>query len=121
MGRPPFVGLEVYQLAEKLADAIWKMVRGWDTFARDTVGKQIARAADGIGANIAEGTGRGSFQDNRRFVKIGRGSLYEVIHWLRRAYVRDLITADESKALRPIIRELSPRLNAYLNSIGRQS
>jgi four helix bundle protein len=118
MGRPPFVGLEVYKLSERLADSIWKIVRKWDVFALETVGKQLVRAADGIGANIAEGTGRGSFQDNRRFVKIGRGSLYEVIHWLRRAYVRELVSKDESQALRPIIRELSPRLNAYLKSIG---
>ncbi len=118
MGRPPFVSLEVYKLAERLSDTIWKLVRSWDSFALDTVGKQLVRAADSVGANIAEGTGRGSFQDNRRFVRIGRGSLYEVIHWLRRAYVRQLVTSEQSKSIRPMIDELSPRLNAYLKSIG---
>jgi four helix bundle protein len=54
-------------------------------FAKDTVGKQMVRAGDSIGANIAEGSGRGSFQDNRRFIRIARGSLYETMHWLRRA------------------------------------
>lgn len=34
-------------------------------------------AADGIGANIAEGSGRGSMQDKRRFVRMARGSLDE--------------------------------------------
>lgn len=120
MGRPPFVGLEVYQLAERLSDTIWKLVKRWDTFARDTVGKQLVRAADSVGANIAEGTGRGSFKDNQRFVKVGRGSLYEVIHWLRRAYVREFLTKEQSRELRPLITELSPRLNAYLKSIGRR-
>ena len=118
MARAAFENLEVYKLAERLADAVWKVVRQWDAFARDTVGKQLVRAADSIGANIAEGVGRGSFQDNRRFVKIGRGSLYEVIHWLRRAYVRGLITREETRTVKPLITELSPRLNAYLKSIG---
>jgi four helix bundle protein len=84
-------------LAERWADSVWKVVRKWDTFARDTVGKQLVRAVDSVGANIAEGVGRGTFQDNRRFVRIGRGSLYEVIHWLRRAYVRELITREQTK------------------------
>ena len=51
---------------------------------KETIGKQLFKAADSIGANILEGTGRGSFQDNRRFVKIARGSLNETQHWLRR-------------------------------------
>jgi len=67
--RTNFENLEVYKLAERLADEIWSVVLRWDYFARDTVGKQLVRAADSIGANIAEGTGRRSFQDNRRFVR----------------------------------------------------
>jgi four helix bundle protein len=84
--------LQVYQLSEKLADNVWNIVIAWDSFAKDTVGKQIARAADSIGANISEGSGRGSIQDNRRFVRIARGSLYETIHWLRRCYLRKLLS-----------------------------
>jgi four helix bundle protein len=74
--------LRVYELAEKLADEIWSVVLKWEYFPRDTIGKQLVRAADSIGANIAEGVGRGSFQDNRRFVRMARGSLNETKHWL---------------------------------------
>lgn len=119
MARTNFENLQVYQLSEKLSDEIWDIVTTWDSFAKDTVGKQMARSADGIGANIAEGTGRGSFQDNRRFVKMARGSLYETKHWLRRAYKRRLLTGDQVDKLKPIIDELTPKLNAYLNSIGQ--
>lgn len=118
MERTNFENLKVYQLSEALADLIWDISSGWNNFARDTVGKQIVRSADSIGANIAEGTGRGSYQDNRRFVKIGRGSLNETKHWLRRAYKRNLLTEAQIEQLKPIINELSPKLNAYLNSIG---
>jgi four helix bundle protein len=76
MERTNFEKLQVYQLSEKLADGIWKVVQDWNSFAKDTVGKQIVRAADGVGANIAEGSGRGSLVDNRRFVRMARGSLY---------------------------------------------
>ena len=113
-----FKKLHVYRLAEELADRIWTLVRSWDLLARDTVGKQIIRSVDSIGANIAEGAGRGSFQDNRRFVRVARGLLNETMHWLRRAYKRNLMTKEEIAAVRPLIHELAPRLNAYLKSIG---
>lgn len=67
MAKKGFQELRVYQLAEQLADNIWKIVEVWEPFAKDTVGKQIVRSVDSIGANIAEGVGRGSYQDNRRF------------------------------------------------------
>ena len=115
-----FENLRVYQLAEELADEIWDIAIKWDIFAKDTLGKQVVRSADSIGANIAESTGRGSYQDNRRFVRIGRGSLYETKHWLRRAYKRNLLTDEQVDKLKLMLDELAPKLNAYLNSIGKK-
>ena len=118
MAKTNFEKLRVYQLSEELSDRIWAIVLSWNVMARDTVGKQLIRAADSIGANIAEGTGRGTFVDNRRFVRIARGSLNEVQHWLRRAYKRRLLNAKEVAVIKPMIDELAPKLNAYLKSIG---
>jgi four helix bundle protein len=118
MARSNFENLEVYQLAEAVADAAWKIVSTWDRLAQDTVGKQLVRSADSIGANIAEGCGRGTYRDNRRFIHISRGSLFETKHWLRRAYRRNLLTEVQVDQLRPLLDELAPRLNAYLNSVG---
>src|SRR6266568_5806196 len=121
MERTNFEKLEVYQLSEKIADSIWKIVIAWDSFARDTVGSQVVRAADSIGANIAEGSGRGSFQDNRRFIRIARGSLKETQHFLRRAYKRKLLDENQVNKIKPLGDNLAPMLNAYLRSIGRVS
>lgn len=114
-----FENLEVYKLSEALADEIWKIVHSWQPFEISTLGRQIVRSADSVGANIAEGVGRGSFQDNRRFVRNARGSLYETMHWLRCAYLRNLLSDMQVQSTKPILDELAPRLNAYLNSIGR--
>jgi four helix bundle protein len=119
MAHQSFDQLRVYQLAEKLADEVWDVVVIWNNFAKDTVGKQLVRAADSIGANIAEGCGRRSFQDNRRFIRIARGSLNETKHWLRRAFRRKLLTENQVSVLKPLLHDLVPSLNAYLRSIGR--
>jgi len=113
-----FENLQIYQLSEKLADKLWKIVARWDELARDTLGKQLVRAVDSIGANIAEGSGRGTDPEFRRFLRMARGSLYETQHWLRRAYRRRLLLESEVNDLLPILKELTPKLNAYLGSIG---
>lgn len=98
MERTNFEKLQIYKLSEKLSDHIWRIVIRWD-------------------ANIAEGSGRGTDPDLRRFLRMARGSLYETQHWLRRAYKRRLLTEKEVNDLLPIIQELTPKLNAYLRSI----
>jgi four helix bundle protein len=120
MKRTSFENLRVYQLSEEIADLTWEIVVKWKRLAQDTVGKQLIKAADSIGANIAEGTGRGSYADNRRFARIARGSLFEVKHWLRRAYRRDLLSEDEVAKLQNLINKLTPKLSAYINSIGNK-
>ena len=120
MGETGFEKLRVYQLSEELTDLIWEIVIKWNYFAKDTIGKQLVNAADSIGANIAEGTGRGSYADNRRFARIARGSLFEVKHWIKRAYARKLLSENELAPLRHLVDELTPKLSAYINSIGRK-
>lgn len=117
MSKTNFENLRVYVLSEELADVIWEISCVWPHFDRDTVGKQIVRSADSVGANIAEGTGRYGIQDNKRFAYIARGSLNETKHWLRRAYKRNLLKEDEIQRLKPILDELGPKLNAYIKSI----
>ena len=118
MARSAFEKLQVYRLSERLADEVWAVVRPWEKFTGDTIGKQLVRAADGIGANIAEGFARGSHPDNRRFVRMARGSINETMHWLRRSYARNLISEVQLGAIKPLLDELAPRLNDYLNSVG---
>lgn len=111
--------LEIYQLAERMADAIWDMVIQWSDFAQRAVGLQLVRAADSVGANIAEGAADGLATENRRFVRYARRSLREVRFFLRRAHARKLMSAAEVELLKPIMDELGPRLTAYYKSIRR--
>ena len=117
MGKTSFENLEVYRLAEKLADEIWSIVAEWDRFAKNTVGIQLVNAADSVSANIAEGCGRFNYKDNARFIRIARGSMYETKNWLRRAYKRNLRSDAQIEKIKPVLEELLPKLNAYLRSI----
>ena len=114
-----FEDLRVFKLAEKLCDDIWGIAISWKYFEKNTVGMQLVKSADSIGANIAEGAGRGTPKDNKRFVRISRGSLNETKYWLRRACRRNLISKEQDAYFRQIIEDLGPQLNSYLKSIGK--
>lgn len=43
---------------------------------------QLRRAANSVGANIAEGFGRGGVAEKAQFYRVARGSAYEVNHHL---------------------------------------
>ena len=120
MQKTNFEKLDIYRLSEELSDAIWKIVYSWKYLPLHTAGKQLITAADSIGANIAEGAGRGSYADNRRFAIIARGSLFEVKHWLKRSSSREMLSEDELEILVKFVDELTPRLSAYINAISRK-
>jgi four helix bundle protein len=82
--------LEVYRRASALADQLWVAVHPWPSFERWTLGQQMLRAADSVGANISEGAGRYGAPDHRRFLFIARGSACELEHWVERAQARGL-------------------------------
>ena len=112
--------LEVYKLSENLSDLVWNIVVKWKSFEKDTVGKQLVKAVDSIGSNIAEGSGRGSYVDNKRFVKIARGSLFETKNWLNKAFRRELINETDNNKLLKIVEELIPRLSAFINYLKKK-
>jgi four helix bundle protein len=117
MEKTNFENLDIYKISEALADSIWEIALGWNHLAQDTVGKQIIRSADSIGANISEGSGRGTATDNRRFLRMARGSMYETRHWLRRAHRRKLLSESNISALSELVAELTPKLNAYIRKV----
>ena len=67
--------------AFSFSNQVWDMVIKWDYFAKDTIGKQFANAADSISANIAEGFGRYHKKDKIKFYYYSLGSVKECTDW----------------------------------------
>ncbi|MGC4031290.1 MAG: four helix bundle protein [Tepidisphaeraceae bacterium] len=112
--------LEVFRSAEELADAVWHVVISWETFARQTVGGQLVRAADSVGANLAEGHASGSFAEFKRFAVYSRRSLAEVRFFLRRAHARQLLSVDQTHDLQAKLTLLRPRLGQFVKYLNRR-
>ncbi len=112
-----FEDLRVLKSAEEIADSIWKRVIQWDEFAKDVVGKQMARSADSIGANIAESFGRFNFGEKLQFLYYSRGSLFETKYWLNRTQIRGLMTSDEVRKYIDDLTALARQLNTFTSGL----
>jgi four helix bundle protein len=112
-----FDDLRVLKSAEEIADSVWKIVVQWDEFAKNVVGKQMARSADSVGANIAESFGRFNFGEKLQFLYYSHGSIFETKYWLNRTRVRGLIEPDEVQKYVDRLTELARQLNTFVASL----
>lgn len=115
-----FEDLRMLQDAEQVADEIWQQVTAWGPFARDVVGGQLARAADSIGANIAESFGRFHYGEKLQFLYYARGSLFETKYWLNRTLARDLTSLEQVEEYFSQLTGLARQINAFANSLKTQ-
>ena len=86
---------KIIDQANQIGDSVWKEVIQWNYFNKDTIGKQLVRAADSISANLSEAYGRYSYADRKRFAYYARGSLCETINWLQISTKRKLISTEK--------------------------
>jgi four helix bundle protein len=112
-----FEDLRVLKSAEAIADSVWKIVVQWDEFAKDVVGKQIARSADSVGANIAESFGRFNFGEKLQFLYYSRGSIFETKYWLNRTRTRGLMEPDVVQNYVDRLTDLARQLNTFASGL----
>lgn len=100
--------LMVWQKAHELVLALYAASRAFPDDERYGLTSQIRRAAASIPMNIAEGSGRDTGPDFRRFVYVAMGSANEVEYQL-------LLARDLSYVQRPVY----DRLHGDLNEVKR--
>ncbi|WP_443938453.1 four helix bundle protein [Pedobacter sp. MW01-1-1] len=84
-----------YKKSFHLSNLIWELTSNWDSFARNTIGRQFVNAVDSISANIAEGFGRYHKRDKIKFYYYSFGSVKECFDWNEKAKVRKLISEED--------------------------
>jgi four helix bundle protein len=107
-----FKDLKVWAKAHELTLVVYQQTR---TFPRDEIyglTSQIRRASASIGANLAEGCGRRSDPEMKRFVQIARGSASELECHLLLARDLQFLSGGEVEDLEPKILEVQRMLAA---------
>ena len=112
--------LEIYKLAMDLGEKVWDIVNQWQYFEKNNVGSQLVRACDSIAANISEGWGRRTYRENRNFLYIARGSLFETKTWLTKAVNRKLVNEELFETLSKEMNVLGIKMNNFIKSNERK-
>jgi four helix bundle protein len=98
-----FFDLEIYKLADDLSKDIYALTAKFPKEEVYGITSQIRRAALSVGANIAESFGRFHYKDKSNFLYHTRGSLFEVLHFLKVAkdlgYISEINFLDLSRRI----------------------
>jgi four helix bundle protein len=101
----------------ELGEKVWNIVVKWDNFSKDTIGKQLVKAADSFAANLSEGFGRYHFREKKNFGYYSRGSLYETKTWITKANNRVLIGDKDYNQYVGVINDIGVKLNNYIKQL----
>jgi four helix bundle protein len=114
-----FTQLEVWRVARKLrieAYAIAKLLPADEKFG---LAPQLRRAAVSATANIAEGYGRYSYQENIQFCRHSRGSAYEVRDHFITALDARYIPREKYMEAKVLAISVIRLLNGYIRSTAK--
>jgi four helix bundle protein len=112
-----FKKLTVWQLAMDVAHAVHQLTSQLPDAERYGLISQMRRAAVSVPSNIAEGAGRGSNPDFRRFLHIACGSAYELKTQLLLAGRFGYCAPSQSALLLMQISELQKMINGLRTSL----
>ena len=115
-----FTDLDAWRLSRELRQNVYVFARKFPAEERHVLRSQICRAAISITANLAEGYGRYSYQENTQFCRHSRPSAYEVRDHLTTALDQRYISDSEWKRADALARRVIQVLNGYIRATQKR-
>jgi four helix bundle protein len=120
-GQFAFENFGAWQRAVKFARDIFLLADQLPQRQQYSLGEQLRRASLSVSTNLAEGTGRETNADRRRFYIMARGSAYECASILRVAYDCKYISETTFLHHRREAYELSAIISKVIQNLGGTS
>ena len=111
--------LEIWKKGILLSMEIYSVTSSFPNNEQYGLTSQIRRASTSIPANIAEGYGRESGKNYIQFLKISRGSLYELDTFLTIALGLKYLTQEQRHILNDKTEELSKMINSLIKKLDQ--
>ena len=98
-----FKKLRVWQLSREFVSEIYKVTSNFPSHELHSMTNQLRRASYSIPSNIAEGCGKKSQKDFKRYLNIAQGSIKEIECFL-------ILAKDLNYISEEVVKELSEKL-----------
>lgn len=109
--------LLIWQKGIEIVDEVYKMTKLFPSEENFSLTSQIKRCSVSIPSNIAEGWGRESEQSFLNFLRIARGSLYELETQVEIAFRQGYIDSHQQKKVVQLLTEESKMLSSFMNKL----
>ncbi len=111
-----FTDLQAWKMARELRKRVYEVTQRFPANERYVLTSQMRRAALSVTANIAEGFGRYSFQENLQFCRQARGSAHELRDHLTAALDAGYLSQKEWAEADGLAQRAIQVLNGYIRS-----
>ncbi len=115
-----FRKLLAWQKADDLAVTVYRATKHFPSTEKFGLISQLRRAAVSVAANIAEGSGRHTLKDFRRFLYMARGSLSEVQYYVHLAGRLKYLPEQQQQEAIAQCNETGKTLQGLINSLTQQ-
>jgi four helix bundle protein len=112
-----FKQLRVWQLGREFVSDIYKITESFPYHELHSMTNQIRRASYSIPSNIAEGTGKASQKDFKRYLSIVAGSIKEVECFLILSKDLNYISEDKFQELNEKLEIIGKMCNCLIKKI----
>ena len=110
--------LRVWHKSIELVKEIYFLTEKLPSKEKYVLSDQMRRAAISIPSNVAEGNGRSSRVEYKRFVEIARGSQYELQTQLYICVELNYFTESDTEKANKLITEVGKMLNNLIKSLS---
>ena len=115
-----FRDLLIWQKSINFVIQIYELTEDFPDKEKYGINAQLRRAAVSIPSNIAEGFGRNSPREFKRFIKIAMGSLFEVQTQIEISLKLSYITDELYKEIYSVSREIERMMSSFIDSLGNK-
>jgi four helix bundle protein len=113
-----FEDLKVWQKGIELTTLVYRITQNFPLEEKYALANQLRKASVSVPSNIAEGYGRRTSSEFKRFLSISLGSVYEVQTQLRIGYELNLLPLEKFTQAKDLSSEIDRMIYAIIKKLN---
>lgn len=119
--RKTFKDLIIWQKGQQIFEMVCEDVKKWPkSKTANAISYQVLDSSGSIGANVAEGYGRGGPREFEQFLRYSRGSTTETMDWMYKSMRQGLVSEKRYNEYETTCTEENKMISGFINKVRSQ-